>query len=448
MTRRLLLAAGASALALAGCDRPFVALDPPLVEVVTPDLSEVQTAGRLPIVLRVTSVRGVAQVTVDGAPTSRVTGEDLYVDTLDVAAGLNRYVVHAVGADGNEARDTLFVLRAEIQSALVASGDLPEPRAAHATTLLQNGSLVVTGGVGPGGEPYASAYGIRETSAFSFDVAPAGSLALPRAGHSAHSLPDGRVLILGGSSRAEPATETDFVDQAEIYDPQTGLSAAIPSRGDPVRRSGHIAFQLQSAGRTYLYLVGGRGPLGEGVGTPASVVIAELRGAAGADTLVTLTPAGGAGILEPVTAPAGLLLSSPPNEPRALLSGLYLPELLAVDSRLRFLPGSGLYPFQVLEEPVAPPEEPRDDAALAPMDPSLSLAVLLGGRMAAGATARFSLFAVAASRWFSVPTDRAGLRVNRFGHTATLLPSGRIAVLGGFTQPGAPTATTELISID
>ena len=447
MTCRLLLAAGAFALAIAGCDRPFVALDPPLVEVVSPDLSEVQTAGRLPVVLRVTSVRGVAEVSVDGAPASRVAGEDLYLDTLDVAAGLNRYVVHAVGADGNEARDTLFVLRAEMQSALVPSGDLPEPRAAHAATLLQDGSILVTGGVGAGGGASASAYRVRETGAFAFDVASAGVLAVPRAGHSAHPLPDGRVLLLGGSVRAEPATGDDFVGTPEIFDPATGASATIPTRGDPVRRSGHVAFHLESDGRTYLYVVGGRGPLGEGAGTPASVVIAELRGAAGADTLVTLTPAGGAGILEPVTAPAGLLLSSP-AEPRALLSGLYLPELLPVNTRLRFLQASGLYPFQVLEEHLGQPEEPRDDAALAPLEPSLSLALLLGGRTGAGATARFSVFTAAASRWFSVPADRAGLRVNRFGHTATLLPSGRIAVLGGFTQPGAPTASTELISTD
>jgi hypothetical protein len=178
-------------------------------------------------------------------------------------------------------------------------------------------------------------------------------------------------------------------------------------------------------------------------------VIAELRGPPGSDTLVTLTPPGGAGILEPVTAPAGLLLDGAPGGPAALVAGLYAPDELAVSTRLRFLPGTSIYPFQVLEERLEGPEEPRDDGALAPLDQPATLAFLLGGRTsAAGASARISVYSAQARRWFSVPLQRSGLRVNRFGHTATLLPSGRIALVGGFTQPGAPTASAEILFTD
>jgi len=433
-----------AAVAFAACGRPFVPLDPPAIEVVSPDLHETQTASRVTLVLRVTSPQGVRDVTIDGQRTSQLPGDDLYSDTLDLAPGLNAFVVEARGTDGNDVRDTLFALRLSLQAAVVPGADLPAPVAMHAAAALTDGSVLILGGVGPAGAVTSATARLRETTPFVFDVASAGDLAVPRAGHSAHLLPDGRVLVLGGSARAEPAVGEDFIYAAEVVDPSSGASTLLPFRGDPLRRSGHVAFLLRASGRTYAYVVGGRGPVGQGVGTPSSVVILELRGPAGADTLVTLTPAGGAGILEPVTAPAGAFVAG--AEPRGIVTGLYAPDALPVNSRLRFLPGTSIYPFQVLEEAIDQPEEPRDDAAMSAFD---GLFLLLGGRTTAGsATARISVYAPDAGLWFSVLLERAGLRINRSSHTATSLPSGRIAVVGGFTQPATPTASAEIVFAD
>jgi hypothetical protein len=433
----------------AGCDRPFVPIDPPAIEVVSPDFSEVQSLESVPVVLRVTSVRGVADVTVAGQPATRAAGTDLFLDTLSLAPGLNAFPLEARGADGNVAQDTLYALRLALETGVTPTGDLPEPRGHHAAISAPDGSVVISGGIGSDGAVRGDVYSLRETSPFTFDVASTGFLVAPRASHTAHLLSDGRMLVVGGSSRANPATADDFVAGVEIVDLSTGLSTLVPSLGDPVRRSGHVSFMLQSAGRTYVYVAGGRGPLGDGVGTPTSVIIAELRGSPGADTLVTLTPAGGAGVLEPVTAPAGVLLPPVDGNPRAIIAGLYEPEALAVSTRLAFLPGNGLYPFQVLEQQVPGPQGPRDDAAATLLDPADELVVLAGGRDAAGVvSAMLSVYAVRANRYFHVPLEGAALRVTRFGHTATLLPSGRIALVGGFTVPGNPTASTEVIFLE
>jgi hypothetical protein len=334
-----------------------------------------------------------------------------------------------------------------LEAGITPTGDLPEPRGHHAAAGLQDGSVLITGGIGPDGSVGGEVYRLRETSPFTFAVAELGSLVVPRAAHTTHALADGRILVVGGAATPTVSSADDFVAIAEILDPATGASEIIPSVGDPIRRSGHAAFVLEAAGRTYLYIVGGRGPLGQGVGTPSSLIVAELRGPAGADTLVTLTPPGGAGVLEPVTAPAATLLPLAGANPRAVLTGLYEPEALSVSTRLVFLPGTGLYPFQVLEERLAPPEEPRDDAAASSM--ADGLVIVAGGRDASAVvSARLTVYADRAGRYFRVPPEAGRLRVSRYGHTATLLPSGRIALVGGYTVPGNPTASTEVIFLE
>jgi galactose oxidase-like protein len=72
---------------------------------------------------------------------------------------------------------------------------LGTPRAAHTTTALRSGQLLVTGGMGPGGGSLSSAELIDVSTAGVKAIAP---MADARAGHTAIALADGRVVLAGG----------------------------------------------------------------------------------------------------------------------------------------------------------------------------------------------------------------------------------------------------------
>jgi hypothetical protein len=107
--------------------------------------------------------------------------------------------------------------QAEAQS-WTFTGSLNTPRVLHTATLLQNGKVLVAGGFGGafGGEYWdprntAELYD-PETGAWSFT----GNLDAPRGDHTATLLRDGKVLVVGGSGNF------DLLNSAELYDPQTG----------------------------------------------------------------------------------------------------------------------------------------------------------------------------------------------------------------------------------
>ena len=75
----------------------------------------------------------------------------------------------------------------------------------------------------------------------------------PRLGHMATLLPDGRVLVAGGRVHFD-GEGSDFIGDAELYDPATGMWAAIQSM--IFARAGQTA-TLLSDGR--VLIVGGYG---------------------------------------------------------------------------------------------------------------------------------------------------------------------------------------------
>jgi hypothetical protein len=119
----------------------------------------------------------------------------------------------------------LFLLLPGAAMAQLINGMLfmQSPRASHTATLLQDGRVLIAGGVNesccsPSDPPLASAE-IYDPATPSLTTS-AVNMTTGRAGHTATLLPDGRVLIVGGDSSN---------GTAEFYDPSTGKFAATGS---------------------------------------------------------------------------------------------------------------------------------------------------------------------------------------------------------------------------
>jgi len=107
-----------------------------------------------------------------------------------------------------------------------ATGSMTTARQGHTATLLKNGLVLIAGGtangkVGPFG-PLASAE-LYNPAIGQFTAT--GSMAEQRAGPTAALLEDGRVLVSGGVDQGSPAFSS-----AELYDPTTGQFSATGSR--------------------------------------------------------------------------------------------------------------------------------------------------------------------------------------------------------------------------
>lgn len=107
------------------------------------------------------------------------------------------------------------------------SGSMTADRAGHIAVLLQNGKVLIAGGNGctcgdsRGPETFASAE-IYDPSTGSFTLT--GSMNVPRSAAGSVLLPDGRVLVAGGSlNLARYSGSMDPSTTAEIYDPTTGV---------------------------------------------------------------------------------------------------------------------------------------------------------------------------------------------------------------------------------
>jgi hypothetical protein len=108
------------------------------------------------------------------------------------------------------------------------TGSLNVGRALHTQTTLEDGTVLVTGGLSNGDttvEKTAELYDSSGTTA-SFTT---GNMATARWGHTATLLQSGKVLIVGGADINE-----NSLSSAELYDPSTGTFSATGSLREPL----------------------------------------------------------------------------------------------------------------------------------------------------------------------------------------------------------------------
>lgn len=121
---------------------------------------------------------------------------------------------------------------------------LQTARAAHTATALRSGQLLVAGGMGPGGNSFSSAELIDLSTARVRSLAP---MADERVDHTATALPDGRVVLVGGY-------DGSYLNTIEVFDPDTERFRRVGRLSEG--RSGHTATMLRD-GR--ILIVGGVG---------------------------------------------------------------------------------------------------------------------------------------------------------------------------------------------
>jgi len=134
----------------------------------------------------------------------------------------------------------------------VSTGNMNAQRAVHTATLLNDGTVLIIGGIG-GGSAVAELYD-PATGAFS----QTGSMSADRAAHTATLLANGTVLVTGGGSGAS------VLSTAEIYDPQTRTFSAAGGTGMSAPRLWHSATRLLSG---QVLITGGLNVSGESVAT-------------------------------------------------------------------------------------------------------------------------------------------------------------------------------------
>jgi hypothetical protein len=211
----------------------------------------------------------------DPATGARAAGTLATARMLHAAAALADGRVLLTGGLPSAGSDTYATASAELfdpaTGRFTATGDMGGPRTGHTATRLADGRILVCGGrdstcvLGCPQRVWSSAecYDPR-TGAFS----PVGAMTQARYGHTATLLPDGRVLIAGGTTPDLP--DTDVSAAMEVFDPATGR---FSSAGSLLRPRSHHTATLLADGQ--ILFAGGR-TFGEGTLATATLEMVDL----------------------------------------------------------------------------------------------------------------------------------------------------------------------------
>ena len=428
--------------AVGGCDRDGVEPLRPGFTVQSPNLDAVLTEPDLTLSVRADGSGQITAVRIAGQDAQR--DGDLFSASLTLKRGLTAIPIEGLGDDGERVlADTAYALFALPQTELLPTPPGLTGGGALTLTTLPDGRVLVAGGEPADGASRADATLLRTVGGL-LGVDGTISLREARYNHSATLLPDGSVLLIGGSRERRPRTRGDFAQTVERIVPGQTVSQAVPFTGGAPQRSGHVARLVEVDGEWILYLIGGVVPGEPPLTTPTVDV---LRFEPGSEPrLTTLSPPGGAGTLPELPAPILLdLRSAPSGNAASALYGLGPSEPAA--ARLTWAPpGPANYPVGLRVQDLASPlATPRTNAASAALPGGLFL--VSGGQDESGAAlGSVEALAPAAGRAFAF--DAAGaLRRGRFGHAATSLGPGRMLTLGGYDDEGFPVLAPEITTL-
>jgi uncharacterized delta-60 repeat protein len=283
-------------------------------------------------------------------------------------------------------------------------------RYGHTVTLLPNGKLLAAGGCSTNFIPslnYLSTAELYDPANGTWTVT--GSQAAPRAFHTATLLPSGKVLIVGGNG-----SSGGLLSSAELYDPASGTWTTTGALA--TAREYHTATLLPNG---KVLVVGGE--------TNNQIIL-------GNNSLAS------AELYDPAT---GRWTAT-----GALKYGRYQhTATLLQNGKVLAFGGSGYYPTTAeLYDPASGTWTTTGSLSTARTEHTATM--LPDGRvLAAGGGSTLGLPPPGPSAELYDPvtgtwTGTGGLSTNRFGHTATLLPNGKVLAIGGYN--GGALSSAEL----
>lgn len=425
--------------ALSACERPFIEVSTPGIEIVEPDLSIVFVESEMVFSVSASSFRPVKEVKLNGVPMTFDPQHERWELPFELRRGLNTLVVEAIDIDDVVGVDTSYAVHMPFRFVQNAPR-LPEPRGGHTATLVPDGSLLITGGTERLTGPAHSDAFLLLPGGGSFEFLN-DTLNAARTGHTATRLPDGRVLILGGSRFNDISNVRDLVETVEIFDPATLQFDVVPFEGQPIRRTLHTAVLRNAGSSLIIDLYGGRGDIRYGddprVGTRRDMRSFELVG----DTLVALNTLASAPFLDAAISghtETAVNVAQPGVLNAYLILGTFFDDLGPDEVSFRI---DYTAPPDIFFTDVPPMLIPRTRHATATL--GNGFLVILGGRQASPLSVldQSELYNEEADRFFRMPGISQAIK--RFGHTATNLSSQRILLVGGFGTDGNSLAFSE-----
>lgn len=349
-------------------------------------------------------------------------------------------------------------------STWTATGSMTEARTGHTATLLHDGRVLVVGGYDGEGPPTGDVAAVRLASAEIYDPTGDGwsatsGMSIARAGHTATLLPDGSVLVVGGAAEDDRLEGGPRSATAEVYDPSTGTWSVTGSMTEA--RTFFSATMLPNG---IVLVAGGSANYSEAeLYDPASgrwtATGSMLEGRRGhSATLLldgTVLAAGGCACSEPPPT-ASAELYDPSNGTWAATGSMAEGRMahsaiLTADGRI-LVTTDGLFddtPASTeLYDPSAGRWSAAGDMVLGRVGPAI--APLSDGRVLASGgfdpdralggeptpLTSVEVFDSATGRW----TVTTSMGRARHGHSMTLLADGRVLVVGGDDATGARSA--------